>query len=103
MMVILIARHVWSELGGRPHRFLGRTVEVDGTPQLFNGAYIDIPITIAGQLRMVSLRLAHPIAPPGVTESAVGHLRPLKAAARNVRSLRKRTLAVRRWNGRVSR
>ena len=54
MIVILIPRRVWSELGGRPDRFLGRTVEVDGTPQLFNGAYIDIPITIAGQLRIVS-------------------------------------------------
>ncbi len=54
MMVILIPRRVWSELGGRPDWFLGRTVEVDGTPQLFNGAHIDIPITIAGQLRIVS-------------------------------------------------
>jgi len=54
MMVILIPRRVWSELGGRPDWFLGRTVEVDGTPQLFNGAYIDIPITIAGQLQIVS-------------------------------------------------
>jgi hypothetical protein len=54
MVVILIPRGVWGEMGGRPDRFLGRTVEVDGTPQLFNGAYIDIPITIAGQLRIVS-------------------------------------------------
>jgi hypothetical protein len=54
MIVILIPRRIWSELGGRPDRFLGRTIEVDGTPQLFNGAYIDIPITIAGQLRIVS-------------------------------------------------
>jgi uncharacterized protein YkwD len=54
MIVILIPRRVWSELGGRSDRFLGRTVEVDGTPQLFNGAYIDIPITIAGQLRIIA-------------------------------------------------
>ena len=32
----------------------GRTVEVDGTPQLVLGAYINIPITVAGQLRIVS-------------------------------------------------
>jgi hypothetical protein len=53
-VVVLIPRRVWRELGGRPDPFLGRTVEVDGTPQLFDGAYIDIPITIAGQLRIVS-------------------------------------------------
>ncbi len=53
MVVILMPRRVWSELGGRSDSFLGRTVEVDGTPQLFQGAYIDIPITVAGQLRIV--------------------------------------------------
>ena len=53
MVVILMPRRVWGELGGRSDSFLGRTVEVDGTPQLFQGAYIDIPITVAGQLRIV--------------------------------------------------
>jgi uncharacterized protein YkwD len=54
MIVILIPRRVWGELGGRPDRFLGRLVEVDGTPELFQGAYINIPITVVDQLRIVS-------------------------------------------------
>jgi hypothetical protein len=54
MIVILIPRRVWGELGGRPDRFLGRLVEVDGTPELFQGAYINIPITVVDQLRIIS-------------------------------------------------
>lgn len=53
MVVIMIPRAVWRELGGRPDPFIGQTVEVDGTPQLFQSAYINIPITVAGQLRIV--------------------------------------------------
>lgn len=53
MVFVLIPRRVWSELGGTPDRFIGRTIEVDGTPQLMDGAYVDIPITVGGQLRMV--------------------------------------------------
>lgn len=53
MVFVLIPRDVWSQLGGKPDRFIGRTVEVDGTPQLVDGAYIDIPITAGGQLRIV--------------------------------------------------
>ncbi len=53
MVVILIPREVWGELGGKSDPFVGRTVEVDGTPHLFRGAYINIPITVAGQLRIV--------------------------------------------------
>ena len=53
MVVILIPRDVWGELGGKPDPFVGRTVEVDGTPHLFQGSYINIPITVAGQLRIV--------------------------------------------------
>ena len=53
MVLILIPRAVWRELGGRPDPFAGRTVEVDGTPQLYQGAYVNIPITVAGQLRIV--------------------------------------------------
>jgi hypothetical protein len=54
MVLVLISRDVWGELGGKPDPFVGRTIEVDGTPQLFKGAYINIPITVAGQLRVVS-------------------------------------------------
>ena len=53
MVVILIPRGVWSELGGKADPFVGRTIEVDGTPHLFNGTYVNIPITVAGQLRIV--------------------------------------------------
>ncbi len=53
MVFILIPREVWSHLGGEADRFVGRTVEVDGTPQLMDGAYVDIPITVGGQLRIV--------------------------------------------------
>jgi hypothetical protein len=53
MVSIMIPRAVWRQLGGRPDAFIGRTVEVDGTPQLIRGAYINIPITVAGQLRVV--------------------------------------------------
>jgi hypothetical protein len=52
MVLILIPRDVWGELGGKPDPFVGRTIEVDGTPQLVYGAYINIPITVAGQLRV---------------------------------------------------
>ena len=53
MVVVMIPRDVWGELGGRPDPFIGQTVEVDGTPHLFQSAYVNIPITVAGQLRIV--------------------------------------------------
>jgi uncharacterized protein YkwD len=53
MVSIMIPRAVWRQLGGRPDAFIGRTVEVDGTPQLVQGAYINVPITVASQLRIV--------------------------------------------------
>jgi uncharacterized protein YkwD len=53
MIVVLIPRDVWRKLGGNPDPFIGQTIEVDGTPQLYQGAYINIPITVAGQLRIV--------------------------------------------------
>ena len=52
-VVILIPRDVWGELGGNPDPFVGRTIEVDGTPHLFRGTSINVPITVAGQLRIV--------------------------------------------------
>jgi uncharacterized protein YkwD len=53
MVVIMIPRDVWSDLGGRPDPFVGRTIEVDGTPQIYQSNYINLPITVAGQLRVV--------------------------------------------------
>ena len=49
----MIPRDVWGELGGKPDPFVGKTIEVDGTPHLFQSSYINIPITVAGQLRIV--------------------------------------------------
>ena len=54
MISILIPREVWGELGGKPDPFIGKTVEVEGTPHLYKGEYINVPITVAGQLRIVS-------------------------------------------------
>jgi uncharacterized protein YkwD len=53
MVVIMIPRDVWGDLGGRAESFVGRTIEVDGTPQLYQSNYINVPITVAGQLRVV--------------------------------------------------
>jgi hypothetical protein len=54
MVLVLIPPGLWGELGGKPDPFVGKTIEVDGTPQLFKGEYINVPITVAGQLRIVS-------------------------------------------------
>ncbi len=53
MISVLIPRAVWQELGGSADRFVGKTIEADGTPHLVQGVYINIPITIAGQLRVI--------------------------------------------------
>ncbi len=53
MVSVLIPVAVWQELGGKPERFEGKTIEVEGTPHLVQGIYINVPITIAGQLRIV--------------------------------------------------
>jgi uncharacterized protein YkwD len=53
MVVIMIPRGVWGELGGRADSFVGRTIEVDGTPQIYQSNYINVPITVADQLRVV--------------------------------------------------
>lgn len=53
MISVLIPRALWRELGGSDKRFVGKTIEVDGTPHVANGVYINVPITIASQLRVV--------------------------------------------------
>jgi len=53
MISVLIPKAVWASLGGRPERFVGRTIDVDGTPHLVQGQYINVVITVAGQLRLV--------------------------------------------------
>jgi hypothetical protein len=43
----------WRELAGRadPMRWVGRTVEVQATPQLVRGSFINLAISVADQLR----------------------------------------------------
>jgi hypothetical protein len=53
MVSILIPREVWRELGGKPGAYVGKTVEVDGTPHLVQGVYVNVQITVASQLRIV--------------------------------------------------
>jgi hypothetical protein len=54
MISVLIPVTVWHELGGKPDRFVGKTIEVDGTPHLVQSKYINIPITVASQLRIAN-------------------------------------------------
>ncbi len=53
MISVLIPVAVWRALGGKPERFTGKTIEVSGTPQLVQGTYINVQITVADQLRLV--------------------------------------------------
>ena len=53
MISVLIPKAVWQQLGGSAAPFVGKTVEADGTPSLVQGQYINVPITIASQLRVV--------------------------------------------------
>jgi hypothetical protein len=52
MVSVLIPVTVWRELGGKADRFVGKVVEVDGTPHLVQSKYINITITVATQLRL---------------------------------------------------
>jgi len=54
MISVLIPKAVWRQLGGSAARYVGKTIEVDGTPHLVQGTYINVPITVAGQLRIVN-------------------------------------------------
>ncbi len=53
MISVLIPKAVWAQLGGSPDKFVGKTIEVDGTPHLVQGQYINVVISVPGQLRMV--------------------------------------------------
>ncbi len=53
MISVLIPKTVWTKLGGSPDRFKGKTIEVDGTPHLVQGQYINVVISVPGQLRIV--------------------------------------------------
>lgn len=53
MISVLIPKAIWAQLGGSPAKFVGKTIEVDGTPHLVQGQYINVVISVAGQLRIV--------------------------------------------------
>ena len=53
MISVLIPKTVWTKLGGSADRFKGKTIEVDGTPHLVQGQYINVVISVPGQLRIV--------------------------------------------------
>jgi hypothetical protein len=52
MISVLIPKAVWHQLGGAA-ALAGKTIEVDGTPHLVEGKFINVPITIASQIRIV--------------------------------------------------
>jgi uncharacterized protein YkwD len=53
MISVLIPKAVWVQLGNSPAPFVGKKIEVDGTPHLVQGVYINVPITLGSQLRVV--------------------------------------------------
>jgi uncharacterized protein YkwD len=54
MLSVLIPKAVWKQLGGAPDKFVGKAIEVDGTPHLVQGTYVNVQITIASQLRVLN-------------------------------------------------
>jgi hypothetical protein len=79
MVVILMPRRVWSELGGGSDSFLGRTVEVDGTPQLFQGGYI--PDYGRRPAAGPSVAFSRSDTSTSATESPLGQLQPFQAGS----------------------
>jgi len=53
MVSVLIPRDVWQAMGGKAAAFVGKTIEVEGTPHLVQSIYVNVPITVARQLRIV--------------------------------------------------
>lgn len=53
MISVLIPKALWTQLGGSPARFVGKKIEVDGTPHLVQGQYINVVISVSNQLRLV--------------------------------------------------
>jgi hypothetical protein len=53
MVSVIVPTAVWHQLGGAPAGYEGKTVEVDATPQLVDGKFLNLPIATAKQLRVV--------------------------------------------------
>jgi uncharacterized protein YkwD len=56
MISVLVPRTVWQEIGrgAKPETFSGKLVEVEATPQLVQNTYLNLPIAMATQLRIVA-------------------------------------------------
>ncbi|MGE5182537.1 MAG: CAP domain-containing protein [Acidobacteriota bacterium] len=53
MLSVIVPTAVWKQVGGAPSAYEGKTVEVDATPQLVDGKYLNLPIATRQQLRLV--------------------------------------------------
>jgi hypothetical protein len=58
MLSVIIPIAVWRQIAGtaEPSSFKGKTVEVQSTPQVAGGKYVNMRISAATQLRVVSAR-----------------------------------------------
>ena len=58
MLSVIIPIAVWRQIAGtaEPRSFKGKTVEVQSTPQVAGGKYVNMRISAATQLRVVSAR-----------------------------------------------
>jgi hypothetical protein len=55
MVSVLIPLRVWTVIGANaaPATWQGRTIEVEATPQLVQGKYLNLPSALASQLSVV--------------------------------------------------
>jgi hypothetical protein len=55
MVSVMMPPEVWAVVGGgaAPLAWRGKTVEVEATPVLVGQTYLNLPISVAGQLRVV--------------------------------------------------
>jgi hypothetical protein len=55
MVSVLIPRRVWSAISAdaAPGTWKGRTIDAEATPQIVQGKYLNLPITLASQISVV--------------------------------------------------
>ena len=58
MLSVIIPIAVWRQIAGaaEPESFKGKIIEVKATPQVAGGKYVNMRISAATQLRLVSAR-----------------------------------------------
>jgi hypothetical protein len=54
MVSVLVPIALWGKLGGKPESYIGKVVEVEGTPELVQGKYVNVEIGLRRQFRVVS-------------------------------------------------